>query len=186
MSGPDSDVAVAGEGGHVTLAAANDEEADVIRLLRQRFGHVSAERVLSGPGLLNLHAVACAMDAAPSALSQAADVVQGALPSTPGQVPDPHCARALEWFFAFLGNVAGNLALTVNARAGVYIGGGIVPRLLPALRASRFRERFEAKGRYRNYLASIPVWVIDSAHAPALRGAARALDRIAAHGPDGA
>lgn len=178
VSGPGTDLAVAGEGGHVTLAAADEEEAEVIRLLRHRFSHVSAERVLSGPGLLNLHAVACAMDGTSATLRQAAEVVHGALPTAPGQTPDPRCARALDWFFAFLGTVAGNLALTVGARAGVYIGGGIVPRLLPALRQSRFRERFEAKGRYRSYLASIPVWVIDSAASPALRGAARALDQI--------
>jgi glucokinase len=187
VSGPAGEIAVAGEGGHVTLAAANDEEAEVIARLRQRFEHVSAERVLSGPGLVHLHAVAIEMtrrapergsvpDAPPD--MRAVDVVRGAGAGPADPDADPCCARALEWFFAFLGGVAGNLALTVGARGGVYLAGGIVPRIVDALDRSCFRQRFEAKGRYRSYLAEIPVWVINTPSSPALRGAARALDQI--------
>jgi glucokinase len=75
-----------------------------------------------------------------------------------------------------LGSFAGNLALTHGARGGLYIGGGVVPRLLPELNASRFRACFEAKGRFSSYLAGVPTYVIDSAVSPALIGASRALD----------
>lgn len=181
------DIAVAGEGGHVTLAAGSDDEDEVLRLLRRRFGHVSAERVLSGPGLVNLHGVARErLGLAPVELTPA-QVVAGARegadlpptegqPGTPAQGSSPGCTQALDWFFGFLGSVAGNLALTVGARGGVYIGGGIVPRVEDLLRRSSFRQRFEAKGRYQTYLAEIPTWVIDASSSPALRGAARSLD----------
>ncbi|NTV86051.1 MAG: glucokinase, partial [Burkholderiaceae bacterium] len=89
---------------------------------------------------------------------------------------DPCCVDALGLFFGFLGSVAGNLALTLGARGGLFIGGGIVPRLLTELERSSFRERFEAKGRYRDYLAAIPTWVIHAEVSPALAGVARALD----------
>ena len=81
-----------------------------------------------------------------------------------------------ELFCAFLGSVAGHVALTLGARGGVYIGGGIVPRLGDAFEHSPFRQRFEAKGRFSAYLQAIPVWVITSSQSPALMGAARALD----------
>jgi glucokinase len=90
---------------------------------------------------------------------------------------DPDCKRAEQWFCAFLGSVAGDLALTLGARGGVYIGGGIAPRLLAQLETSMFRARFEDKGRFRSYLSTIPTWVIVSEHSPALIGAARALER---------
>ncbi|HEY9240152.1 MAG TPA: glucokinase, partial [Burkholderiaceae bacterium] len=88
---------------------------------------------------------------------------------------DPRSVEALDLFCAFLGNVAGNLALTLGARGGVYIGGGIVPRLGEAFARSRFRECFEDKGRFRGYLAPIPAYVIHAEVSPALLGAARAL-----------
>ena len=84
---------------------------------------------------------------------------------------------AVDLFCSFLGSVAGNLALTLGARGGVYIGGGIVPRLLPELQGSCFRQRFEGKGRFQAYLAAIPTWVIDAAESPAFMGAPRALDQ---------
>ena len=88
---------------------------------------------------------------------------------------NPQCVETLDLFCAFLGSVAGNLALTLGARGGVYIGGGIVPRLGATFEASRFRACFEAKGRFRSYLEPIPVYVIHTAVSPALLGAARAL-----------
>jgi glucokinase len=157
--------AIAGEGGHVTLAPANDAEAEVLRELRRRYGHVSAERVLSGPGLVDLYRLL----AAPAAVADPAEVTALALKGG-----DPAAAKALELFFSFLGNVAGNLALTLGARGGVYLAGGILPRLAGALAASAFRERFEAKGRYRPYLAAIPTRLI-VAPAPAWRGLATLL-----------
>ncbi|MEN9474343.1 MAG: glucokinase, partial [Pseudomonadota bacterium] len=85
--------------------------------------------------------------------------------------------EALSMLCAWLGSVAGNLALTLGAKGGVYIGGGIVPRLGEWFDHSPFRARFEAKGRFQSYLAEIPVWVIHASQSPALAGAAKALDQ---------
>jgi len=164
-------VPITGEGGHVSLAPVDAREQAVLQRLIARFGHASAERALSGPGLVNLYDAVCGLAGQTPQALDAAGVMAGARGGR-----DPACAEALELFFAFLGSVAGNLALTLGARGGVYIGGGIVPRLLPELERSSFRERFEAKGRFRDYLRAMPVWVIRSEVSPALAGAARALD----------
>lgn len=164
-------VAVQGEGGHVTLAASSEREAAVLQVLRDRFGHASAERAVSGQGLEALHAALNTLADTPKADAlPAAEISRRALVAS-----DPQCVEALDLFCAFLGNVAGNLALTLGARGGVYIGGGIVPRLGEAFTSSRFRACFEGKGRFRSYLEPIPVYVIRSEVSPALLGAARAL-----------
>ena len=164
-------VPLQGEGGHVTLGASTAREAAVLEVLRQRFGHASAERAVSGMGLEALHGALCTLDRVPEAAAlTAAEISRHALAAT-----DPQCVEALDLFCAFLGNVAGNLALTLGARGGVYIGGGIVPRLGAAFVRSRFRACFEDKGRFRAYLAPIPVYVIHAEVSPALLGAARAL-----------
>lgn len=165
---------IVGEGGHVTLAAANAREASLLAVLRERFGHASAERALSGPGLVNLYEALCVLDGLAPEPLDAAQIVQRAIesPSTPAQAA---CAEVLQTFGALLGTVAGNLALTLGARGGVYIGGGIVPRLGKRFEQLPFRARFEAKGRFGPYVAAIPTWVI-TAESPALLGAARALD----------
>ncbi|MGL6110075.1 MAG: glucokinase [Rubrivivax sp.] len=165
------EVVLSGEGGHVTLSAVDDEEAAVLAWLRREFGHVSAERALSGPGLENLHRAWCALHAQAHTPMRAAQISQQALAGA-----DATCDAVLELFLGLLGTVAGDLALTLGATGGVYIGGGIVPRLGKRIGRSRFRERFEAKGRFSAYLGRIPVWVIQPAGSPALRGAARALD----------
>jgi glucokinase len=170
-------VPVQGEGGHVTLAAATPREQAVIERLSRQHGHVSAERAVSGQGLVDLHRALWALDRpgdTPPLLS-AADITSAALAGSDGA-----CAEALRMFCAFLGATAGNLALTLGARGGVYIGGGIVPRLGGWFAGTEFRARFEAKGRFRAYLAEIPVWVIDAQQPPALRGAAAALDQTVA------
>ncbi len=166
--------ALSGEGGHVTLAPANELESELLRCLRARHGHVSAERVLSGFGLVNLYQASCDLLGHTLRDLQAADITQAAM----GQ-SDRACQQAVSLFASFLGNVAGNLALTLGARGGVYIGGGIVPRLGEVFDAALFRQRFEEKGRFQSYLAAIPTWVI-TASTPALLGASRALDDIAA------
>lgn len=164
--------AVTGEGGHATLAPLDDRDAAIIGRLRQRYGHVSAERVLSGPGLVNLYETVCALDEVKADELQPPEVIARGLDGS-----DAACRTALDLFCGFLGSAAGNLALTLGARGGVYIGGGIAPRLGPGFLArSRFRERFEAKGRFGDYLAAIPTWLIDAPQPPALRGASRALD----------
>ena len=162
--------ALAGEGGHVTLAAADDREAAIISILRRTFSHVSAERVLSGPGLVNLYNAVCALEGKPARTLDPADVTDAAIAKS-----DAQCVVAIEFFTRFLGSVAGNLALTLGSLGGMYLGGGIVPRLGDAFDEALFRQQFEAKGRYQVLLQNLPVWLI-TASTPALVGASRALD----------
>ena len=162
--------ALQGEGGHVTLAAGTAREAAVLQHLRERFGHASAERAISGQGLEALFEAICALDGATSGPLPAAAITQRALAAS-----DARCVEVVDLFCGFLGSVAGNLTLTLGARGGLYIGGGIVPRLGAAFDRSRFRACFEAKGRFSSYLAPIPAFVICSEVSPALLGAARAL-----------
>jgi glucokinase len=159
-----------GEGGHVTLPVTTERENDIVAYLRKQFTHVSAERVLSGPGLVNLYHAICAIeDKRPVALTPP-DITSFGLDGT-----DPICREVLQMFCAFLGTVAGNLALTLGALGGLYIGGGIVPRFGKFFAASQFRERFEDKGRYANYLAPVPAYVINS-DKPAFVGLMRAFE----------
>ncbi|MFL6696009.1 MAG: glucokinase [Vitreoscilla sp.] len=166
-------VPLGGEGGHVSLAPANAREDKVVAALRDKFGHASAERALSGMGLVNLYEALCAIDGAACTPLDPAGVTRAA---TSGS--DARCVEAVEIFFGLLGSVAGNLALTLGSRGGMYIGGGIVPRLGDWIDRSTFRERFVAKGRFREYLDGIPTWLICAETSPALIGAANALDQL--------
>ncbi len=148
-------VAVPGEGGHVTMAPADAHESAVLDVIRGRLGHVSAERVLSGPGLVNLYGALRELARAPAAPLTAEQISD---PQT--RASDPFARQATEMFCAMLGTVAGNLALTLGARGGIYIAGGIVPKLGGDFAQSKFRERFEAKGRFQSYLAAIPTYVV--------------------------
>ena len=163
---------LSGEGGHVTLAPHDDLESDVLKALRSTFGHVSAERLLSGQGLVSLHTALCQVRGAQCAPLTPAQVTAAAMAQT-----DPLCAETVRLFTSFLGNVAGNLALTLGARGGVYVGGGILPRLGAAFDDALFRQRFTQKGRFSDYLDAMPTWVITAA-TPALTGASRALDSL--------
>ena len=179
-------VAIDGEGGHSTLAATTDREWQVVEWLDRRYGHASAERAVSGPGLVDVHAALCEIDGEGTATNNAAtrDSATDAAPTTDAAAitrlalhgHDRRAIEALDLFCAFLGTVAGNLALTLGATGGVYIGGGIVPRLGEFFDRSPFRSRFEAKGRFSAYAASIPTFVIVRDTSPALIGAERALD----------
>jgi glucokinase len=164
-------LALPGEGGHVTLAAADDFESEIIAVLRSRFGHVSAERVLSGPGLVTLYEILCTLRKKAAETLSPAEVTKRALDGS-----DPLCHESLTTFCAMLGTVASNLALTLGTRGGIYLGGGILPQLGTFFENSPFRSRFENKGRFSTYLATIPCYVILSEY-PALLGAARALDK---------
>jgi glucokinase len=168
----DTDIPVRGEGGHVTLAATNDLEAALIDRLQQRFGHASAERALSGPGLVNLYTALCDLHATTATALSPAELVDAALADRL-----PHARSSLDVFFSLLGSTAGNLALSLGAQGGLYLGGGILPRLQSALLASSFREKFEAKGRLRPYMEAIPTVLITAEVSPALMGACRALDQ---------
>jgi len=164
-------VAVPGEGGHASLSPADDFESALLAAVRRDFTHVSAERLLSGIGLPVLHrAVAEVLGRTAPGLA-AEDIVERGLD---GQ--DEVCACALDSFCALLGSFAGNVALVLGARGGVFIGGGIVPRLGERFFESRFRERFEAKGRFQSYLQAIPTALITDTLA-ALGGAAMALEQ---------
>ena len=162
-------IALAGEGGHVSLAPGSLREDRVLDLMRRRFGHVSAERALSGPGLVNLYNVLSELDGVPAQPYGAEQVTDPTLCES-----DPHCREALMMFADMLGAVAGDLALTLGARGGVYIAGGIVPRLGRAFPSERFRQRFEDKGRMRRYLAEIPTLLIRHPY-PAFLGLAALL-----------
>ncbi|MDI9334921.1 MAG: glucokinase [Cytophagales bacterium] len=164
---------ISGEGGHVSLGASNALELAVIERLQKRYGHVSAERVLSGMGLVDLyHALGDIHGDQPKEITTPSEVLERAKQQTQA---DTTANLTIDMFCSFLGTVAGDLALTIGARGGMYIGGGIVPRLGKRFDASAFRTRFEAKGRFKTYLSQIPVWVIDSPVSPALSGASRAL-----------
>ncbi len=164
--------ALAGEGGHVSFSPADDDEAELWRFARARHGHVSAERLLCGRGLELIHAWLSARDGVAESACDAATITQQALNGS-----DARCMRALDMFCAMLGTLAGNLALTFDARGGVYVGGGIVPRLGEYFSRSPFRERFEAKGRFASSLAHIPTHVIHSPW-PGLLGAGAALQNL--------
>jgi glucokinase len=166
-------IALPGEGGHVTLAAGDDFESDLLQRVRRDHAHVSGERLLSGIGLPLLHSAVCGvLGVAHQPLAADAIVAQGVADA------DAACSRTLDAFCALLGGFCGNVALTLGARGGVYIGGGIVPRLGERFFASRFRERFEAKGRFAGYLAAIPTAVIIDTMA-ALTGAGLAIEQHA-------
>jgi len=144
-----------GEGGHATMPAASARESAVIDHMRRQFDHVSAERCISGPGIVNLYNALAAVDGVPAQQYTAAQITDAATAAS-----DPRCAETVEMFCATLGTVAGNLALTLGAQGGVYIAGGIVPRLGERFAQSPFRTRFEAKGRLSAYLATIPTYVV--------------------------
>ncbi len=162
-----------GEGGHATLAPGDDFESEVLRHARREFPHVSAERFLSGIGL----PVLCRSVAA--ALGQGEVVHE--LPTE--QIvarglagESAACSRTLDLFCAMLGGFAGSVALTLGSRGGVFIGGGIVPRLGERFFQSEFRARFEAKGRFQPFLSGIPTALITDTLA-ALSGASLALEQ---------
>jgi glucokinase len=165
-------VPIVGEGGHVSLSASTAEEFAVIMQIQRRYGHASAERAVSGPGLVDLYHALSQVRGSPSIeITSPAQVLELALQEGRSLAGD-----ALDLFCGFLGSVAGDLALTLGARGGIYIGGGIVPRMKARFAQSPFRARFEAKGRFAAYLREIPTWVIDAPVSPALMGASLALD----------
>lgn len=157
------------EGGHIAFAPGDEVEIEILRLLTTQFGRVSLERLLSGPGLVSLR----------WALGRIAG--RDADPLTPEEIvtratagADDLCVESLDRFCAIYGSAAGEIALVYGARGGVYLGGGIAANILGWLRRSAFRSRFEAKGRFVEYLKSIPTQVILHPYA-ALLGAAQSL-----------
>jgi glucokinase len=168
-----TEVVLVTEAGHATLPSENRREDAIILVLRERLQHVSVERVLSGPGLVQLYHAIAEVDALTVPQRSAAEIVDHALAGD-----CEACRNALDAFCAFLGGVAGNAALTLGALGGVFIAGGIAPRFTDFLRQSAFRERFEAKGRMSPYMARIPTSIVVHPY-PAFVGLAR-LARVRA------
>jgi len=153
-------IAMASEGGHGDFAARTDREMALVRMLRELYGRVEVEHVLSGPGLLNLHRLThggkgCAAVDGVAAIDAPARVTRLALEGA-----CEACAEALSMFVEAYGAEAGNLALRGMATSGVFVGGGIAPKILPALQDGRFIEAFRAKGAFAELASSIPVNVI--------------------------
>lgn len=148
-------LALASEGGHASFAPESETEDELLDTLREKHGHVSIERLLSGPGLVEIYRLLVSGYGEAPKFSSAAEITAAALDRS-----CDFCYQALDHFCAILGSMAGNLALTFGARGGVYIAGGIVPRILPFLSASEFRERFYSKGRLTEWLTHIPTRVI--------------------------
>ena len=146
---------LSGEGGHASVPSGSPREDAIIQKLRQRFGHVSAERILSGHGLENLYHAIALIDALTVPDRTAIEIARAAVEGS--------CLAsraAFDMFCAMLGEVAGNFALGFGARGGIFIAGGILPHLSDHLSQSQFRSRFDAKGRMRRYLEAVPVYLI--------------------------
>jgi glucokinase len=154
------------EGGHADFAPSDAVEIEILKFLQRRFGHVSTERILSGPGLVNLHEALSAVEGVAYQKLHPDEITAAAEGSFP--------AKVFERFCMILGAVAGDIALVMGARGGVMIAGGILPPLAGRLAASRFRARFEDKGRFRDYMAAIPTRLIVQSRA-GLIGAAASL-----------
>jgi len=153
-------MAIPSEAGHSTVPACNEDEDLILARLRSRFSHVSIEHVCSGQGLENLFSVLQSIHGMPAQTRSTAEIIESALSKT--------CdvsSLALETFFRILGTAVGNLALTYRAQGGVFLGGGIVPRVGNELAQSQFAERFLNKGRFRPFLEAIPVAIITARYA---------------------
>ncbi len=154
------------EGGHITLAAKTPLQAAIIETLNKEFSHVSIEKVLSGPGLINLYRGLAKVEGIAAPILSTEEITRYALISD-----DSLCHRTLALFTAWLGSVAGDLALSLGARGGVFLGGGILPRIVDFLLASEFMNGFVEKGPMKEYLQQIPVHLVTEGNS-ALLGAA--------------
>jgi glucokinase len=163
--------ALQSEGGHVAFSPCDVREQEILDFCWKRHTHVSSERLISGPGLCLIHEALAARTPGSWSPLTPAQIVQRGLSES-----DPLCTEVLETFCGMLGTAAANLAVTLCARGGIYIGGGVVPRLGDWFARSPFRARFENKGRFSAFTAQIPTLVITAPY-PALFGAAAMLDR---------
>jgi glucokinase len=162
--------ALRSEGGHVTFSPANETEVGILQFAWREFEHVSAERLLSGAGVELIYRALAHLRGVADANLGAAEISRRALAGECGL-----CDEVVDTFCGMLGTVAGNLAITLGAQGGIYIGGGIVPRLGARFAVSSFRRRFEQKGRFAGWLASVPTWVI-TAEYPAFVGISAILE----------
>ncbi|TDK22528.1 glucokinase [Luteimonas aestuarii] len=163
------------EGGHVSFPPGTPEELDILDRLSAQFGRVSNERLICGPGLVNIHRALSEIAGVDPGPMQPADITERA------RAGDPRCMRAVDVFCAVFGAIAGDLVLTLGAWDGVFLTGGLVPKMLDELQHSGFRQRFEHKGRFSPNMARVPSMAVLHRHAGLLGAAA-----IACHGPCGA
>lgn len=174
----------ASEGGHASFAPVNEEQLAMLGFLQGKLGHISYERVCSGLGIPNIYAFykETGRCAEPDWLTEKLAAVPDPTPvivETALAQPDcVICRCALEMFVAILGGEAGNMALKVLATGGVYLGGGIPPRILPVLENGRFLAEFTAKGRFAALLQNVPVHVILNPKAALLGAASYGLARL--------
>ncbi len=149
------------EGGHVNISPATPLECELIKVAMLNHGHVSAETLLSGPGIVNLYqSLAQVHGQRPNNSLSGKDITTQALANE----PDILCHETFDVFCSLLGSFAGNLALTFGASGGVYLAGGILPQFVDFVRHSSFVERFSEKGNMSHYLKNIPVYIIDHPH----------------------
>ena len=165
----DHSIPLQGEGGHASYGPLNEREAGVIEIIRRQFEHVSIERLVSGPGIALIYESIAELDGHDVEACSPSEITDLAV-----RQASAIAQESVAMFCGILGTAAGNLALTLGARGGIYIGGGIVPRLGDYFIDSPFRQRFEQHGRFTQYLANIPSYVINMDY-PALHGAAAAL-----------
>ncbi|WP_183442786.1 glucokinase [Pseudoduganella violacea] len=167
--------ALLSEGGHVSFPPMDETEIAILRFAWREFEHVSAERLLSGVGIELIYRALAEQRGVAAEPLPAPEIARRALAGECAL-----CDAVIEAFCTMLGTIAGNLGVTLGAQGGIYIGGGIVPRLGERFARSGFRARFEAKGRFRNYLAAVPTFII-TAEYPAFLGVSAILaERLAA------
>jgi glucokinase len=143
------------EGGHADFAPADDVEVELLKVLRRKFGHVSNERILSGPGIVVLHDALTAVEGLPGETLESQEITARALKD-----PNSFSAKVLSRFCAILGSVAGDVTLVMGARDGLFLAGGILPAVQDFFVKSEFRARFDAKGRFASYMKAIPTQLI--------------------------
>jgi len=169
--GDRGDIAIATEGGHAGFAPTDEVEIEIWRRLKVRYGRVSIERLLSGPGVFDLYLALAEIEGANAELPDDKGVIEAA------NAGEPRAAATVDRFCGILGSVAGDLALSFGARGGVFVSGGLAPRIADRLAASNFRSRFEDKGRLSDYVAQIPTSLVLHPY-PAIVGAARELAQM--------
>jgi len=167
--GPGGWIALQCQGGHVDLPVVSDLDVQIHSLLRKAHGRISAERVISGFGLVNLYRAHASLAGAEPRWTEAAQITAAAVEGS-----DPVCVSTLDHFCELLGRVAGNAALTTGSLGGVYLCGGILPRIEEFLRSSSFHAAMLDKGRMRSFLLDVPVYLVKEP-LTGLIGAARAL-----------
>ncbi len=165
------DVAIATEGGHARFAPSDEVEVEIWRRITARQGRASIERILSGGGLFDLYQSLAEIEGAEAKLPDEQSVMQQ------GLAGEPLASATLDRFAGIMGAVAGDLALTFGARGGVFVSGGIAPRMADRLASGPFRDRFEAKGRLSDYVKAIPTSLVLHPY-PAIVGAARELEQM--------